>query len=223
MLEQYPVSDWYDAVADREGHVPYTEVFFAGLGTLLSRKIHALYRIPYKVLVLDCDNTLWKGVAGEDGPQGIGLSEPFLALQRFVVDRAGEGMVVCLCSKNVEEDVGAIFDTCDDMVLKRDHLVSWRINWEPKSVNIKSLAREFDLGLDCFIFLDDNPVEIAEVRANCPDVLTVRIPEREDEIPLCINNIWAFDQLKVTEADKKRSAFYQRNVKRKQLEKKSCY
>jgi len=86
-------------------------------------------RNPRKVIVLDCDNTLWKGVCGEDGPLGIEVSEPHRTLQAFMVDRMRAGMLLCLCSKNNEADVLDVFDQRPDMVLKREHLVARRINW----------------------------------------------------------------------------------------------
>ena len=81
----YPVDDYHDARRDDLGHIPYTPLFFAALGTLLARRIHALKFPPYKVIALDCDNTLWKGVVGEEGPMGIGIGTPFRELQEFLV------------------------------------------------------------------------------------------------------------------------------------------
>ena len=217
LLNTYPVADYYDAHGDKEGHVPYTPALFTALGTLISRKFYTLRQKPYKVIVLDCDNTLWKGVCGEDGPQGIKISAPFQALQKFMLEQQAAGVLLCLCSKNVEEDVFAVFEQRNDMLIKPEHLVSWRINWQPKSQNIQSLAQELNLGLDSFIFVDDNPLECAEVRANCPEVLTLQVPEEADTIPLYLRHIWAFDRLKVTAEDKKRTELYQQNAQREQL------
>ncbi len=212
----YPVSKYYDPYGDELGHVPYTPAFFTALGTLIARKLYALINPPHKAIVLDCDQTLWKGVCGEDGALGIEIDPPRRALQEFVVAQNEAGMLVCLCSKNSEEDVVEVFDRRTDMPLTRDRLVSWRINWLPKSENIKSLAKELNLGLDSFIFIDDNPVECAEVQANCPEVLTLLLPV-EGDIPKFLQHVWAFDRLKVTEEDKKRTALYQENVKREQF------
>ena len=92
-------------------------------------------------------------------------------------------MIVCLCSKNNEEDVFEIFDKREDMILKREHLVSWKINWNLKSENLMALSHELNLGLDSFIFIDDNPVECGEVKINCPKVLTLQLPTDESAIP----------------------------------------
>jgi FkbH-like protein len=209
----YPVDAYYDAARDRLGHIPYTPLFYAALGLVLARKIHALTSPPCKVIVLDCDNTLWKGVVGEDGVDGIVIPTGLARLQQLMVELSGKGFLLCLCSKNDEADVFDALDRRRDMVLTRDHLVSWRINWRPKSENIRSLAQELNLGPDSFVFLDDNPLECAEVRAECPDVVTLQLPS-ENEVAGFLNHIWAFDRLNVTAEDQRRTAMYQQEIQR---------
>ena len=170
------------------------------------------------MVVLDCDNTLWKGVVGEEGVTGIAIPPAWMALQRFMVELAGQGFLLCLCSKNDEADVLEVFDRRPDMVLKREHLVSWRINWQPKSQNIRRLAQELNLGLDSFIFLDDNPVECAEVRAGCPEVLTLRLPI-DGDIEGFLRHVWAFDRLRVTSEDRQRTAMYKQEAERARFQK----
>jgi FkbH-like protein len=212
-FDLYPVMDYYDLRRDKLGHIPYTPLFFAALGTILSRKVHALFQPPRKVVVLDCDNTLWKGVVGEEGITGIAIPPAWMALQRFMVKLAGQGFLLCLCSKNDEPDVLDVFDLRPDMVLKREHLVSWRINWQSKSQNIRALAQELNLGLDSFIFIDDNPVECAEVRAGCPEVLTLRLPI-DGDIEGFLRHVWAFDRLGVTSEDRQRTTMYKQEADR---------
>ena len=105
VLELYPVTKYYDAASDKLGHIPYTQEAYAALGTAIARLFHASKRAPYKVIVLDCDNTLWRGACGEQGPQGIELDPPSLAIQNFVKARQWDGMLLCVCSKNAIEDV----------------------------------------------------------------------------------------------------------------------
>jgi FkbH-like protein len=209
----YPVDEFHDPRRDRLGHIPYTPAFFAAMGTLLARRIHALLAPPHKVVVLDCDNTIWKGVVGEEGVTGIAIPPAWQALQRFMVELSGRGFLLCLCSKNIEADVLDVFDRRTDMVLKREHLVSWRINWQPKSQNIRSLARELNLGLDSFIFLDDNPVECAEVCSGCPEVLTLRLPV-DGDIEGFLRHVWAFDRPHLTAEDRQRTAMYRQEAER---------
>jgi aspartate racemase len=213
----YPVAECHDARADELGSIPYTPVFFTAIGTMIARKFHALKRAPFKVIVLDCDETLWAGVCGEDGPNGIQLDPPRKALQDFMREQCENGMLLCLCSKNNEEDVFAVFERRCDMPLGRNHLAGWRINWLPKSENLKSLAGELRLGLDSFIFLDDNPVECAEVEASCPEVLALQLPESPEQLPQFLNHCWAFDRTKTSVEDQTRHLYYQQDRQREEL------
>jgi amino acid adenylation domain-containing protein/FkbH-like protein len=210
----YPVANYYDANRDEMGHVPYTSGFFAALGTVIARKIHALRQAPCKVIVVDCDDTLWKGVCGEVGPQGVEFDAGRIALQEFLVRQHDAGMLLCLCSKNNDEDVEEVFQRRREMPLKREHLVASRVNWQSKAANLRELASELHLGLDSFVFIDDNPLECAQVRAACPEVLTLQLPASGDAIPQFLRNIWALDKQKITEEDRKRTAFYRENRER---------
>jgi len=209
----YPEATEYDTNGDRRGHIPYTPKAFAALATVLARKIHALRRSPYKVIALDCDNTLWSGVVGEDGALGVKVNPPHGSLQRFLLGRRDAGMLLCLCSKNVEEDVFEVLDKHPDMVLRRDDIVSSKVNWQPKSQNLCALATGLKLGLDSFIFIDDSPIECSEVAAGCPEVLTLLLPE-PGRIPHFMEHMWAFDTMKISEEDRQRSGLYRQNAQR---------
>ncbi len=217
LFETYPVEDFYDASGDELGCVPYTPVFFTALATMIARRFHALQRAPHKVIVLDCDQTLWSGVCGEDGPRGICLDAPRKALQAFMRAQHAAGRLLAVCSKNTEEDVREVFAQRLDMPLRHEHFAAWRVNWLPKSENIKSIAQELNLGLDSFIFVDDNPVECAEVEANCPGVLTLQLPEDPADIPQFLKHSWAFDVLKVTAEDARRGEMYRESRQREEL------
>ena len=215
-LALYPVTEPHDPVGDRVGHMPYTPALLAAVATAIARRIHALKFPPHKVIALDCDNTLWGGVVGEEGTTGIRLEPGMKALQEFVVEQQAAGMLVCLVSKNAEADVLDAFDARPDFPLRRDHLTAWRINWTAKSRGLAELAEELNVGLDSFIFLDDNPIECAEVRANLPQVLTIQVPPAE-QIADLLPHVWAFDRLKVTEEDRKRTQMYRQNADRSRL------
>ena len=209
----YPVDVEYDATGDQLGHLPYTSSAFAAMATLVARRAHLMLRSPIKVIVADCDNTLWDGVVGEDGPHGITISDRHRHLQARLVEAFQCGVLVCLCSKNVEEDVSAVFQNRPDMILKWDHVVSHRINWKPKSENIRELARELSLGLDSFLFLDDNPVEIAEVTSAFPEVVGVRVSMAGSEATQ-FDHVWPLDCRHVTAEDAKRAESYRQNLSR---------
>jgi FkbH-like protein len=214
LASKYNVPAFFDPQAYKLARIPFTPVFFTALGTMIARKVYALKSPPYKVIVLDCDQTLWAGVCGEDGPLGVMLDTPHQALQQFMLRQYEAGMLLCLCSKNNEEDVAAVFDFRPEMTLKREHFVAWRINWNSKSENLKSLAQELNLGLDSFILIDDNPVECAEVEAGVPEVLVLQLPRDADKITNFLRHFWAFDHLKIAPEDRQRTAFYQQNVAR---------
>ncbi len=218
----YPVADYYDAGADAVGKIPYTAKFFAALGTFFARTSVAVRRTPFKVIVLDCDNTLWSGVCGEGGVAAVKIGPGFRAMQQFMVEQAARGKILCLCSKNVEADVWDVFANHPEMLLKREHVIAHRVNWSPKGENLRALAGELNVGLDSFIFLDDNPVECAEVRSSCPEVLTLQAPTRDVDWPGFLNHVWAFDQLTVTEQDRQRSASYLQNARREEVRKDSA-
>ena len=217
MARWYPVDDYDDPSAEELGHVPYTPVFFTALATAIARKFHALKRLPYKVIVLDCDQTLWGGVCGEDGPKGVVLDGAREKLQQFMRAQHSAGMLLCLCSKNNEPDVLETFGQRVDFPLRLEHLAAWRLNWQPKSENLKALARQLQLGLDSFIFVDDNPVECAEVEANCPQVLVLQLPAEPGLIPSFLEHCWAFDRLKITDEDRRRGELYRQNREREEL------
>ena len=210
----YPVPDFCDDYTDAIAHVPYTPVYFSALGTMIARKIYGAKKLPHKVIVLDCDYTLWDGACAEDGPTGVQISPARRALQEFVLRQHDTGMILCLCSKNDEKDVQAVFEAHPEMLLRPEHFVASRINWRPKSENLTYLANKLNLGLDGFIFIDDDPVECGEVRANCPNVLTIQLPRHTESIPKFLDHLWIFDHGKVTPEDQHRSELYREHFQR---------
>jgi FkbH-like protein len=209
--------DIHDPVRDALGHIPYSAAYFNVLGTLVTRCYAHARCMPYKVLVLDCDNTLWGGVCGEVGPKGVQVDGPYRAFQSLLVEQSKRGMLLCLCSKNQEEDVWAVFDANPDMPLRREHIVDGRINWERKSENLRSLAEALNLGLDSFAFFDDSPVECAEVRAARPEVTTIQWPTDASGITRYLAHLWVFDRFLATDEDAKRSNRYRSQVERGRL------
>jgi FkbH-like protein len=205
---RYPVEDPHDADAERLGRIPYTETYFCALGTAMVRHAHSLFTSPYKVIALDCDNTLWQGICGEDGPSGVVLDPPRKALHEFMLEQREAGMLLTLASKNNEQDVFDTFAANPHMPLGIRHFVAWRLNWDSKAENLTSLAAELGLGLDSFIFVDDNPRECAEVSENVPEVLALTLPEDTTRLPAFLEHVWAFDHPVVTEEDRNRNAYY---------------
>jgi FkbH-like protein len=204
----YPVANPHDPQAEQLGGIPYTELYFCALGAALVRHAHALFMPAYKVIALDCDNTLWQGICGEDGPRGIVLDPPRRALQEFMLDQRECGMLLALASKNNEQDVIETFAENPHMPLQMRHFAAWRLNWDSKPENLASLAEELSLGLDSFIFVDDNPKECAEVEEAASEVLSLTLPEDIARTPHFLNHVWAFDHPVVTEEDRNRNVYY---------------
>lgn len=210
MANQYPAEVWHHAEGEQLGRIPYTDLYFALLATVIARQFDALTRPPFKVIAVDCDNTLWAGICGEDGPEGVRLEEPHRQLHEFLLGQRELGMVLTISSKNNEQDVLDTFAAHPEFPLRPGHFAAWRINWEPKAANLASLAEELDLGLDSFIFIDDNPKECAEVEEGAPEVLSLALPQPMDELPRWLSHVWAFDHIVVTEEDRRRSANYEK-------------
>lgn len=204
----YDVTELYDAKADQVGHIPFTQEYYAAIATYLCRKISAFKENPYKVIALDCDNTLWKGICGEAGAMNVIIDKNFSAFQEFLLEKHKAGFLLVLCSKNNGADVWEVFENHPQMKLKREHIIAYRINWDVKSGNLLSIAKELNLGVDSFIFIDDNEFEIEQVSVNCPDILSITLPEDTEDFAEYFNHIWAFDTFRVTEEDTQRNKMY---------------
>jgi FkbH-like protein len=210
----YPVAPAHDPHGEELARVPYTPVFFVALATAIARKIHAIVTPPYKVAALDCDDTLWAGICGEDGPHGVILDPPRKALQEFMADRRREGLLLALCSKNNEEDVVETFRAHPEMPLRIEDFAARRINWDSKEANLGALAAELGLGIDSFILVDDNPKECTEAQAAAPGILALSLPAMAAEIPDFLKHVWAFDRTRVTEEDRRRPDLYAQRAER---------
>ena len=160
IAEWYPVDYPFDDDANALGHIPYNDRYFAALAGAVARFAWRLGRAEKKVMLLDCDNTLWGGVCGEVGATGIQIGEQHHRLQKYLKGRSDAGTLLCLTSKNALEDVEAVFASRDDMVLQASDIVSWKVNWSAKPDNVAEIAAELNLGSDSFVFLDDNPVKL---------------------------------------------------------------
>ena len=202
--------------SDRNWYFARCRLSAKGLSVLTNSIFMVLDRLanpPYKVLALDCDNTIWGGVIGEDGLQAItlgqdGVGAAFADFQKEVVKLINQGVIVVLASKNNEEDVWKVFDEHISMKLKRSHIVSFRINWAEKALNLKEIADELDVSLDSFVFWDDNPLERDKMRSLLPQVLTIEPPLNIIEWPRLINSLNCFARFESTEDDQHKLAQY---------------
>lgn len=222
IFDFYPVDEYDEPILNDIAHIPYSESFFMSIGTMIARRLYVLNRKAFKVIAVDCDNTLWDGVVGEDGILGVKIGTDKKWFQQFLIDQYNSGRIICLCSKNDESDVRDVFERNPDMILKWNHIAGYKVNWNLKSENLRVLANELNLGIDSFIFIDDSPIECGEVRAQCPEVLVIQFPEKEDvNVERYFNHFWCFDITKTTSEDISRSEFYVKDRERKDLQKTS--
>ena len=185
------------------------------------RSFSTLFRAPRKVLCTDLDNTLWGGILGEDGPQGIvtGSGFPgncFLEYQRYLRQLASRGILLAAVSKNNLADVEEAFQTRSaDLALKLDDFIAKKIGWNEKADALRELARELSLGLDSFVFVDDNPVECEAIRQQLPEVAVVTAPADQPwKLVELLSAQPFFDALVVTDDDLNRSGEYKAQAQR---------
>jgi FkbH-like protein len=177
-----------------------------------------------KCVVLDLDNTLWGGVVGEDGLEGISLGEEgiglaFAEFQDELLNLARKGILLAICSKNNEDDALAVLRRHPSMRLKEEHFAGMRVNWQDKAANLRELAAEMNLGLDSLIFIDDNPAERALVRSGLPEVLVPEWPEDPALYKGALLDLAAAHLMKVsiTGEDRARTSMYRADGERRTL------
>lgn len=196
--------------------IPYTRRYLAALATAVAWRLDRLERPLKKVLALDCDHTLWSGVVGEDGVAGLRIDQRHRRLGHLARRLRSEGWLICLCSKNEAADVRAAINALGhDLGVRWNDLAATRVNWDDKPSNLRSLAEELGFGLDSFVFVDDNPVECATVRAALPEVSVLHVDPGADNDWL--ERVWLFDQRETTREDAQRAQFYERNREREAL------
>ncbi len=166
-----------------------------------------------KALAIDLDNTLWGGVIGEDGLEGIqlGIEYPgvaFRRLQQAILDLFHRGIILAICSKNNREDAIQVFKEHPYMILKMEHFAAMRINWQDKAANLRELAKEINIGLDSMAFLDDNPYERDLIRQELPSVMVFDLPDQPMEYSNCLRSQPFFQKLNVSKEDRERGRYY---------------
>lgn len=175
-----------------------------------------------KVAVFDLDNTLWGGVVGEVGWNGIELGNEGIGLayhdvQRIARNWQAAGTILALCSKNNTTDVAEVFQQHPEMLLRREHIAAERINWQDKATNLRELAEELNLGLDSLVFFDDNPAEREWVRQALPMVLVPEMPKDISAWPEFMQEMSCFNRLQITNEDAERNQSYRAERERKEF------
>jgi FkbH-like protein len=190
---------------------------------LLARHAAAMIRaslgLTSKCLALDLDNTLWGGIIGEDGINGIRLGgspagESYVAFQKYIQALQRRGVILAICSKNNEQDAKAPFQEHPEMVLKLDDIALFVANWQSKDENLRQIAATLNIGLDSVVFLDDNPVERNLIRSQIPEIEVLELPQDPAGYTAALHRSLCFEAWTLTDDDRRRAASYQQNAKR---------
>lgn len=202
---------------------PFRQSAYPLIAADLTRYILSVLGRVKKCVVLDLDNTLWGGIAGEDGMEGVALSHDypgncFRDFQKGLLRLYNRGIILAINSKNNPEDALEIIEKHPDMVLREKHFAAMRINWDDKVTNMHALAGELNIGLDSMIFIDDNPAECDMVRENCPGVDVVCLPEKPHLIPGVVEALPCVENIALTAEDRKKGEMYRAQVRRKESE-----
>ncbi|RKY10375.1 MAG: hypothetical protein DRP56_01165 [Planctomycetota bacterium] len=203
--------------------IPFSEGFLALLAKKLVSHLKAHAGIIRKCLVLDCDNTLWGGIIGEDGIDGIALGpdwpgREFLDFQKVILELYDQGVILAINSKNNEADVMGVLHDHPHMVLREKHFAAICVNWNPKPENMKTLADQINIGLDTFVFVDDNPAERQMMRQMLPEVEVLELPDNPALYEKTLRETSCLVKASLTDEDKKRGAIYAAQRQRNQLQ-----
>ncbi len=223
LANQVGLDHWYDRAQYMTARLPFAGDCVPLYADRVMRLVAALRGRSRKALVLDLDNTLWGGVIGDDGVDGIRLGqgdpqgEAFLDVQRAALALKQRGVLLAICSKNTAEVALAAIRKHPEMLLREDDFSAWQINWQDKAANLETIARRLSLGLDSLVFLDDNPVEREQVRQALPMVLVPELPSDPAAYARVLMTAGLFESVAFSEEDRSRVAQYSANAKRDSL------
>ena len=212
----------FDDRMDAFGRLPIHANHYWDYAGFVVRHVRPFVGLTKKVIVVDADNTLWGGIVGDDGPDGIQLGHDypgnaFQIFQRRLLALRDRGVVLCIASKNEPGAVEAVLDEHPDMILRREHFSAMAVNWNPKPENVRQIAATLNLGLDSFVFIDDSEVECELMRTSLPQVTTVLLPKEPSAYAQVIEALDCLDQFAVSEEDRKRAELYRTENQRRQL------
>jgi FkbH-like protein len=206
-----------------ESKQPCSADMLVDLAKEITHIVTSLRKAPKKVLVVDLDNTLWGGVVGDDGLEGIEIGdtsprgEAFKAFQKYILSLTNRGLLLGVCSKNDLDKAVEPFLKHPEMVLRSEHFASFKANWDPKVDNIRQMAVELGLGLDSFVFVDDNPAEIEIVRQFAPQVTTILLGPDPADYVRQLQDSRLFEPRTITAEDAERTGQYRQESQRKAL------
>ena len=217
------IDAWFDIARWLQGKIEIAPQSAQRYGEMLARVIGAQRGQSKKCLVLDLDNTLWGGVIGDDGIDGIvlgdgsALGEAHVALQRYAKLLSERGVILAVCSKNDLAIAEAAFQDHPEMVLRRSDIAAFVANWNDKAANLRAIAEQLNIGLDSLVFVDDNPAERARVRESLPMVAVPELPSDAALYVRCLADGGYFEAVAFTADDQHRAEQYAKNAQRESL------
>jgi len=221
---RFGASNVFDYAKFFYGDVKITFDYLPHLANDLMGYVKPFLGLNRKCIVLDLDNTLWGGIVGEDGFEGIkiGPTAPgnaFVEFQRHLLSLQQRGIILAINSKNNPEDALQVLREHPYMILREEHFACLKINWDDKVVNMKEIAEEVNIGLDSMVFIDDDPVNREYVKVNLPEVLTIDLPNDSSQYARALMDLNDFNVLKITDEDIKRGKMYFQERQRTEFEK----
>jgi FkbH-like protein len=225
LAETVGSAEWHSPAEWNLAKLPFSNRYLPLYADHVTRLLSALRGKSRRVLVLDLDNTVWGGVIGDDGLEGIrcaqgdAVGEAFLSVQRLALALRERGIVLAVSSKNTDAIARSPFRNHPEMLLKEEHIAVFQANWNDKATNIAAIARELRLGLDSIVFLDDNPLERNLVRQLLPEVAVPELPADPALYARTLAAAGYFESVAFSDEDVKRARYYQDNARRVELEK----
>lgn len=224
LVARHGIEAWHDPRMWTASRLPLKTAHLGTLAAEWARCLLALCPSMAKVVVCDLDNTLWGGVVGEDGPDGIAVGDseetsPWLQIQRALLDLYHRGILLAISSKNNPDDAVAVLERHPQMLLRPQHFAAVRITWDTKPQSLSEIAAELSVGRDTLVFLDDNPVEREYVRQAVPDVRVIELPADPAKFAAAIREFPLFERLRLTGEDRDRGAMYAQQRQRAELQK----
>ncbi len=216
--------NWYDCRMWFLARSRWSYKAMVALADRYAATISANIGVMRKCIVLDLDNSLWGGVVGEDGLEGLrlgqeGIGRAYVEFQLELLNLYRKGVLLAVCSKNNPDDALAVIRRHPDMRLREENFAAIRINWEDKAANLRVLAEELNIGLDSLVFIDDSPVERSRIRQAAPEVLVPDWPSDPAEYKMALLRLSArhFCKLTITTEDSRRGETYKAQAERSKL------
>ncbi len=216
----YDYRFWYNS------KLPFKKEFLYFFSAEIAKIVKALKGKSQKCLVLDCDNTLWGGIIGEDGINNIKLDpneypgNAYYDFQKNILKLYHKGVLLAINSKNNENDVWEVLNNHPHSILKKEHFAAWRINWQNKAKNISEIVSELNIGIDSLVYIDDNPMECDLVKESHPEVHVIKVPKNIYNLPNLVLRHGLFDTLSINSLDSQRTTLYIAEKKRTKTQEK---